>query len=508
MINPHAAASLERQSSDVAAAQAGRQLVSIIDSADDAVVGKDLSGIILSWNQGAERLFGHSAADVIGQPIGLLIPPDRVEEDSRVLERIGRGERVGHYETVRRRQDGSLIDISLQVSPITDGSGRIIGASEIARDITGRKRAEESLAKRIEEQTALFEFTDSLFRAGSAEEVYEAALDAILRALRCDRASILRFDDAGVMRFVAWRGLSDRYRKAVEGHSPWTPGTRDPHPIYVNDIAAADEPEPLKATIAQEGIRALAFVPILANATVIGKFMTYYDRRHSFDDHEMNLALTIARQLGFSLERMQAEAARQAAEAALRETEERFRLMSEQAPVMLWISDTDGRCLHLNRMLREFWGVGESQVDGFDWQSTMHPDDAAEISGRIAEALASRRSVSIEGRYRSANGRYRVLQTEARPRFSSSGEFLGMVGVNVDVTEREEAEGALRESEERFRLAVEATLSSTVRCRPQPGGWRSSGPRQSGRNRASSWFGGRSPGHQCDRRDVAASVFE
>jgi len=120
-----------------------KRFASVIESSDDAIVSKDLDGIIKTWNPGAERLFGYTAEEVIGKPITLLIPMDRHGEESDILSRIRRGECVDHYETVRQRKDGSLVEISVTVSPIKNAEGRIIGASKIARDITERKRFEE-----------------------------------------------------------------------------------------------------------------------------------------------------------------------------------------------------------------------------------------------------------------------------------------------------------------------------------------------------------------------------
>ncbi len=120
-----------------------KRFVSIVESSDDAIVSKDLDGIIKTWNPGAERLFGYTAEEVIGKSVTLLIPIDRHDEEPDILSRIQRGERIDHYETVRRRKDGSLIEISLSVSPIKNAEGRIIGASKIARDITERRRAQE-----------------------------------------------------------------------------------------------------------------------------------------------------------------------------------------------------------------------------------------------------------------------------------------------------------------------------------------------------------------------------
>ena len=122
---------------------ATQRLAAIVESSDDAILSKDLDGIITSWNQGAERLYGYADHEVLGKPVTILIPEDRQDEEPRILARIRRGERIDHYETMRRRKDGSLIDISLSVSPIVDSTGRVVGASKIARDISDRRRAEE-----------------------------------------------------------------------------------------------------------------------------------------------------------------------------------------------------------------------------------------------------------------------------------------------------------------------------------------------------------------------------
>ena len=127
------------------AERASRQLAAIVESSEDAIISKDLNGIIASWNQAAERLFGYTAEEMIGKSITLLIPPERQHEEPGILESIRRGDRIEHYETVRRRKDGSLLDVSLTVSPIRDSQGTIVGASKIARNITQRKRVEIAL---------------------------------------------------------------------------------------------------------------------------------------------------------------------------------------------------------------------------------------------------------------------------------------------------------------------------------------------------------------------------
>ena len=123
--------------------EAARRYAAIVEYSDDAIVAKDLKGLITAWNRGAERLFGYAAAEAIGKPIAMLIPPDLPDEEPSILARIRLGEHVEHYETTRQRKDGTRVEISLTVSPIKDEQGRVIGASKIARDITERRRAEE-----------------------------------------------------------------------------------------------------------------------------------------------------------------------------------------------------------------------------------------------------------------------------------------------------------------------------------------------------------------------------
>jgi PAS domain S-box-containing protein len=148
--------------------QALQRLASIVESSEDAIVSKDINGVITSWNKSAERIFGYRSDEVVGKPVTILVPTDRLNEEPRILERIRKGERFDHFETIRRRKDGTLLHISLTISPMRDEEGHIIGASKIARDITEKKRAEQSLReaqaelarsheeleKRVEDRTA------------------------------------------------------------------------------------------------------------------------------------------------------------------------------------------------------------------------------------------------------------------------------------------------------------------------------------------------------------------
>lgn len=409
------------------------RLEAILQGSRDAIWSWNTDGIVVWWNAAAEKLLGYAADEIVGQSLLKLVRPERHDASLSIIAAVRKGAWYERHETLEVRKDGRLIDVELTVSPVSDAEGRIVGGSTVCRSITERKQFEASLSKRMGQLTSLFQFTERLHGANSLEAVYSAALDAIGDALGCDRASILLFDATGFMRFVAWRGLSDAYRNNVDGHSPWKRDARNPAPICVSDIDLSDEPDSLKKTIKAEGIGALTFIPLIVDGRLIGKFMTYYREAHSFSEDEMSLANTIARQLALAI-------VHQSAAEELRQSEERFRLMSEHAPVMIWMSDAQNRCLHLNRMLRRFWGVAEADIPTFDWRTTMHPEDMERIGQSMMEAVKVRAPVEVKGRYLNATGVYRVLHTSAQPRFSAKGEFAGMIGVNVDVTEREEVE--------------------------------------------------------------------
>jgi PAS domain S-box-containing protein len=193
-------------------AVARRQLAAIVESSHDAIVGKDLDGIITSWNRGAERLFGYPAGEIIGQPVLRLIPPDHQAEEADILRRIRAGDRLEHYDTVRRRKDGSLVDVSLTVSPVQGADGRIVGASKIARDITGQRQIQQAMCE-------------------SEEHLRQGLVAAAMGIWRVNLATGLRTRDASLNRILGY--------PAVESRLPFADGPQLIHPADRPAVLAA-----------------------------------------------------------------------------------------------------------------------------------------------------------------------------------------------------------------------------------------------------------------------------
>jgi PAS domain S-box-containing protein len=223
------------------AEQATLLLAAIVESSHDAIVSKSLNGVITSWNKGAERLFGYAAEEAVGQNITLIIPPERRDEERTIIEQLTRGERVDHFETVRMRKDGSLLDVSLTISPMKDASGRVVGASKLARDITDRKRAEEALRQaqtdlaHASRLTTMGEFTASL-----AHEVKQPIAAAVTDANTCVRWITRDEPDLKEAREAAWRIVKDAKRAAEiinRVRLLFKKGTPQRESVDVNEVA-------------------------------------------------------------------------------------------------------------------------------------------------------------------------------------------------------------------------------------------------------------------------------
>jgi PAS domain S-box-containing protein len=302
--------------------------------------------------------------------------------------------------------------------------------------------------------------TAAISKSRTVEEIYEAALDALSVGLGVERASILLFDPDGVMRFKAYRGLSDAYRRAVEGHTPWRPDSPDPQPIWVSDVALDPSLAPYSATFAAEGIAALAFIPLISVDRVIGKFMLYYGQPTAATTEDLRLAGVMAAQVAFAVVRTRTE--QQA-----RRSEERLRFALDAAAMGTWDWDLSTNVVQWSDNLASIHGLPEGGFDGTfaSYEREIHPDDRPQVYASIQRALNEGVPHDVEYRLVAPDGTIRWCEGKGRVEYDD-GRPVRMSGVCMMVTRRKEAELArLAAAEEASRLKDDflATLSHELR---------------------------------------------
>jgi PAS domain S-box-containing protein len=378
-------------------------------------------------SQGFADLLGCPAQDIIGRPMVEVIGEDAFKTIIPFIIKVLNGERVENEAEVPFKGSGTRI-LHVVNTPERDEQGQVTGWVASILDITERKRAEQqrqraeaALARSANEQAALYEFANRLYRADAVTIVYDTALDAIARTLYCGRAAVLRFDKAGVMRLVAWRGISEHFRKAIDGHSPWPADEQNPQPICVADVERTDLPQALKLALSQEGIRALSFIPLMsADGRLAGEFTTYYDTPHAFSRDQIDLALHLARRIGFALERIEAEHARQLAEQELRRlkdklesdvetrTRERDRIWNVSED-LLGVSNFEGYLISINPAWTKLLGWTEDEIKSKHMSELCHPEDVAAANAGRAQLAQGVPTVRIQNRFRHKDGSWRWI---------------------------------------------------------------------------------------------------
>ena len=424
-----------------------------------AIYACDADGRVLWFNSRAAELWGR--APRIGDDAerycgsyaaffdGRQISPD----ETPMAYALRTGTPVRDAEGLVKRPDGSAIWATVHVEPVKDEQGRVLGAINCFHETTATHDARTALARRTEEQTALHEFTERLQPAASVNEVCDLAVAASLRALCCQRASVLLFDTADVMRFVAHHGLSESYRRAVDGHSPWTRASREPEPIYFNDIERTDLATDLVRIVKKEGIGALAFIPLQGDSGVIGKFMAYYDAPHVFSADETEIALTIARQLAFSLDRHRAQRAAQ-----------HFAAIVESSDDAIISKDLDGMILTWNRAAHRLFGYTAEEAVGKPVTMLIPPDRLDEEPGILSRVRRGEPIDHYETVRRRKDGSLLDISLTVSPIRDGSGRIVGASKIARDISERKKAEAELRANEQRLRdifAAIPAAIYMT-----------------------------------------------
>ena len=321
-----------------------------------------------------------------------------------------------------------------------------------------------SVRQNLTHLQAVSRLADVAARATDPGPIHQAALDLLLDAVGADRAAVLLYDGEGVLRFTAWRGLSDSYRAAVEGHSPWLRDEVDPQPVLVSDVAADATLASLLPVLRAEGIGAMGFLPLVSGGRLLGKFMLYFDEPRLFGTDELELARTVAAQVAFAIAKQSLEAELRTANAALAATldavtdgitvqapDGRLLFANDEAAVVLGFSSpTELMGASVGEILERFELLGEHG----------EPLDPAELPGH--QALLGREAPELLVRYRTAgrhNDRWSLVS--ARPVLDDEGRVRFAVNVFRDVTDRQRAVEALYEKYEE-RSTVASTLQRAL----------------------------------------------
>jgi PAS domain S-box-containing protein len=282
----------------------------------------------------------------------------------------------------------------------------------------------------------LYDLLVALSRAGSVEEVYEAALSSLLDATGADRAAILLFEDDGVMRFKAWRGLSSRYRAAVTGHSPWKCGQMDAKPLVAPDVMCDEGLTPYRAILASEKICALAFVPLALDQGVFGKFMLYYAEPHSCTTEEVEIAEAIATHVALATQQKQAELARA-------RSERRLQAILDNSAAVIFLKDLEGRYQLINRRWLKLFHSPIEEILGRTDEEIFSAEAAAQFRANDQAVMAVRKPLALEEHVLQDDG-VRTYVVAKFPILEPNGEISGIGGIATDITERKQLEAASR----------------------------------------------------------------
>ena len=391
------------------------KLAAIVESSDDAIIGKTLDGIVTSWNYAAQQLFGYTEEEMIGQSVTKLIPPDRIDEEKHILSRLRQGERVEHFETKRITKNGRILDISLTTSPIRNSAGKIIGASKIARNITLQREAERLMHE--------------------SEERFRMAVETT--------------------NLGTWEYSPHSFKLYCSPESRKICGlTEDVDPdfeVLFNHVYENDKEyflDQIKAAI---------------NPAGEGRFDMQL-RIHRYNDKEIRWVRAQGkmffdtndfpeRLIGTMLDITEEKTK----EEELKESIELFQTMADNVPAMIWMSGTDKFNDYFNKTWLQFTGRTLEQESDEGWLEGVHPDDVVKCIDTYTASFKEQKEFYTEYRLRRYDGEFRWISDNSVPRFSPEGEFLGFISACIDMDDQKRFREKIQESELLFKTISNAS---------------------------------------------------
>jgi PAS domain S-box-containing protein len=428
--------------------QASLRLAAIVESSNDAIISKDFNSTITSWNQGAEKIFGYTAAEMVGTSIMRLIPADREAEETMILGRIKQGEPVEHFETVRKAKDGRLIPVSVTVSPLKDGTGELVGASKVVRDISAQKAHEHEIDRLTRLYAALSQVNQAIVMSRDRQTLFDEVCSSLVEFGGFRTAWIGMVDPTTQkVDVTAQRGDHSHHLATVEIYADERPEGQGPTgrairqgKIYVsNDFAQDPRIGPWLKLADAAGYKSGAVLPIRTDGKVCGAISVYSGEIGFFQDRELALLEEAAGDVSFGLDNLRRDAVRVKTEAAMRASEARYRTLFEYAPDGILIADREGRYLDGNASVCRMLGWAAEELIGKQAVDIVVPEETEHIAPAL-KAIYSEREYHRQWRFRRKDGSIFVAEVYATQ--MPDGNLLAMVR---DVTHQRQAESKIRE---------------------------------------------------------------
>src|SRR5579859_2263199 len=443
-----------------------RHLAAIVEASDDAIIGSSPDGAIVSWNPGAERLYGYSASEAIGQSIALLTPPEKRAELDRILALVRRGIPSQSQETTRLTKDGRRVDVSMTISPITDSSGAVVAVSGISRDITERKQAERRAQRFNRLMNVLSRTNEMLVRGPQRQELFDQVCRIAVEHGALSMAWVGTVDETTrLIQPVASYGNVGQYLDHVHmsadhneiGQGPTSTAIRQKQSSVCQDIENDPRMAPWREAALRMGYRSSAAFPLKLGGAVVAAFTLYASEADGFSDDELQLLEELAGDISYTLELMQKERQRQEAEFNLGE---RLKEMTCLAAVRRDV----GRRLPVDELCQR---IVQALIPAMQFPELAVP--VVELDGLVYTSVASRAEldfglhapVVVDGRLR---GQIALYYLEDRGFLLPYEQDL-LDGLAADLSfyiAREQAEAALQASQQSYRLIVETAAEGIL----------------------------------------------